>query len=85
MVPEVRSDERIFSSSKRRRDDRRPCRLCAHYRPGAGDDLCSVGVSEMAPNRMDWLRVGHRSARTARNSGGPVYLFRLLTAAADAL
>ncbi|MNP20977.1 putative ABC transporter arginine-binding protein 2 precursor [compost metagenome] len=44
MVPEVRTDERNFSISKRRRDDRRPCRLCADHRPGAGDDLCRVGV-----------------------------------------
>lgn len=32
MVPEVRLNERNFSISKRRRDDRRPCRLRARHR-----------------------------------------------------
>ncbi|MNR05173.1 hypothetical protein D3C85_1211860 [compost metagenome] len=85
MVPEVRADERTFSISKRRRDDRRPCRLCTHNRPGAGDDLCGVGVSQMASHRMDRLGAGDRSAWAAGNPGGPVYLFRLVTAAADAV
>ncbi len=34
MVPEVRLNERNFSISKRRRDDRRPCRLRARHRHG---------------------------------------------------
>ena len=43
MVPEVTLNERIFSISKRRRDDRRPCRLRAGHRPGAGDAFRRAG------------------------------------------
>ena len=38
----------------------------------------------MAPGGMGGLGPGHHPARSARNSGGSVYLFRLLTTAADA-
>ncbi len=39
----------------------------------------------MVPRGLDRHRAGHRAARPAGNSGGAVYLFRLLAAAADAL
>ncbi len=49
MVPEVIFDERIFSFSKRRRDDRRPCRLCADHWPRVSHVLCRLGVRKWRP------------------------------------
>ncbi len=82
---QVRLNERNFSISKRRRDDRRPCRLRARHRPGPGDALCGTGVSEMAPGSLACNRHSDHPARATGNSGGAVYLFRLFPAAADAL
>lgn len=56
MVPEVTLNERIFSISKRRRDDRRPCRL----RPIIGLVLAMLfAVLESVKLRpIAWLATG---------------------------
>ncbi|ELN85798.1 arginine transporter permease subunit ArtQ, partial [Salmonella enterica subsp. enterica serovar Enteritidis str. 22558] len=55
----------FFPFSKRRRDDRRPCRLRADHWPRVSHVLCRLGVRKMAPDCLDRLRAGHYFARPA--------------------